>query len=55
MELHQNILKKLDAISEIPSTFYSKLSDLHQSDKKKGIEKLPLEGFQKLRCYFMQR
>jgi alanyl-tRNA synthetase len=36
-------LKELDVISEIPSTFYSKLSDLHQSEKKKGIEKLPLE------------
>ena len=37
-------LKEVDAISEIPSTFYSRLSDLHQSEKKKEIEKLPLEG-----------
>ena len=37
-------LKEVNAIQEIPSTFYSKLSDLHQSDKKKEIEKLPLEG-----------
>ena len=37
-------LKEVNAISEIPSTFYSKLSDLHQSEKKKEIEKLPLEG-----------
>jgi alanyl-tRNA synthetase len=36
-------LKELDVISEIPSTFYSKLSDLHQSEKKKDIENLPLE------------
>jgi alanyl-tRNA synthetase len=36
-------LKELDVISEIPSTFYAKLSDLHQSEKKKGIEKLPLD------------
>ena len=36
-------LKEIDVISEIPSTFYSKLSDLHQSDKKKGIESLPLD------------
>ena len=36
-------LKELDAISEIPSSFYSKLSDLHQSDKKKAIAELPLE------------
>ncbi len=39
-----DFLKEVDAISEIPSSFYSKLSDLHQSEKKKGIEKLPLEG-----------
>lgn len=37
-------LKEVDAISEIPSSFYSKLSDLHQSDKKKAIAELPLEG-----------
>ena len=36
-------LKEVDAITEIPSTFYSKLSDLHQSDKKKTIAELPLE------------
>ena len=36
-------LKEVDAISEIPSSFYSKLSDLHQSDKKKAFARLPLE------------
>jgi alanyl-tRNA synthetase len=36
-------LKEVDAISEIPSSFYSKLSDLHQSEKKKAITELPLE------------
>ena len=36
-------LREVNAISEIPSSFYSKLSDLHQSEKKKEIEKLPLE------------
>ncbi len=36
-------LREVNAISEIPSTFYSKLSDLHQSEKRKEIEKLPLE------------
>ena len=35
-------LREVDAISEIPSQFYSKLSDLHQSDKKKAITELPL-------------
>jgi len=36
-------LKEVDAISEVPSSFYSKLSDLHQSEKKKAIMELPLE------------
>ena len=36
-------LKEIDAISEIPSQFYTKLSDLHQSEKKKVITELPLE------------
>ena len=36
-------LKEIDAISEIPSQFYSKLSDLHQSEKKKAIAEIPLE------------
>ena len=39
-----DFLKEVSAIEEIPSSFYSKLSDLHQSEKKKDIEKLPLEG-----------
>jgi alanyl-tRNA synthetase len=37
-------LKEIDVISEIPSSFYEKLSDLHQSDKKKPMEQLELEG-----------
>ena len=37
-------LQEINVISEIPSTFYSQLSDLHQSEKKKDVEKLPLEG-----------
>ena len=45
-------LKEVDAIQEIPSTFYSKLSDLHQSDKKKEIEKLPLEGLPETETLF---
>ena len=36
-------LKEVDAIAEVPSSFYSKLSDLHQSEKKKAITELPLE------------
>ncbi len=37
-------LKEVDVISEIPSSFYAKLSDLHQSDKKKTMEQLSLEN-----------
>ena len=36
-------LKEVDAIEEVPSSFYSKLSYLHQSEKKKAITELPLE------------
>jgi alanyl-tRNA synthetase len=45
-------LKELDVISEIPSTFYSKLSDLHQSEKKKDIEKLPLDDLPETEMLF---
>ncbi|MDH3677448.1 MAG: alanine--tRNA ligase, partial [Nitrosopumilus sp.] len=45
-------LKELGVISEIPSTFYSKLSDLHQSEKKKEIEKLPLENIPETEMLF---
>ena len=37
-------LKEMKVISEIPSTFYAKLSDLHQSKKQKEQVNLPLEG-----------
>ena len=37
-------LRELNIISEVPSSFYSKLSDLHQSEKKSSIKQLPLEG-----------
>ncbi len=37
-------LKEMKVISEIPSTFYAKLSDLHQSKKQKEQMILPLEG-----------
>ncbi|MCY4491331.1 MAG: alanine--tRNA ligase [Thaumarchaeota archaeon] len=37
-------LKEVNAISEIPSTFYSRLSDLHQSEKKKKFANPPPEG-----------
>ncbi|MFB5634982.1 MAG: alanine--tRNA ligase-related protein, partial [Candidatus Nitrosomaritimum aestuariumsis] len=47
-------LKEVDAISEIPSSFYSKLSDLHQSDKKKTIAELPLEGLPETETLFYQ-
>lgn len=47
-------LKELNVISEIPSTFYSKLSDLHQSEKKKDIEKLPLENLPETEMLFYE-
>ena len=47
-------LKEVNAISEIPSSFYSKLSDLHQSDKKKAIAELPLEGLAETEMMFYQ-
>jgi alanyl-tRNA synthetase len=37
-------LKEYEAISEIPDSFYSKLSDLHQSEKKKATEEFDLAG-----------
>lgn len=45
-------LKEVNAISEIPSTFYSKLSDLHQSEKKKEIEQLPLDNIPETEMLF---
>jgi len=36
-------LKELEVIPEIPPTFYSKLADLHQSDKKKIQDEFPVE------------
>jgi len=37
-------LKEMNVISEIPSTFYTKLSELHQSKKSEKQEHIPLEG-----------
>lgn len=37
-------LKEYEVISEIPDSFYTKLSDLHQSEKKKAIEEFDLIG-----------
>jgi len=37
-------LKEMKVISDIPSTFYSKLSELHQSKKQKGQDQVSLEG-----------
>ncbi len=36
-------LKEVGVIGEIPSTFYSRLSDLHQSERKKEVRGLPLK------------
>jgi len=45
-------LKEINAISEIPSSFYAKLSDLHQSDKKKTVEQLSIEGLPETEMLF---
>lgn len=37
-------LKELQIISDIPDTFYTKLADLHQSEKKKAQEEFQLQG-----------
>jgi len=37
-------LKEMRVISDIPSTFYSKLSELHQSKKQKEQDQVSLEG-----------
>jgi alanyl-tRNA synthetase len=37
-------LKEMNVISDIPSTFYSKLSELHQSKKQKEQDQVSLEG-----------
>ncbi|PHY09495.1 MAG: alanine--tRNA ligase [Nitrosarchaeum sp.] len=45
-------LKELGVISEIPSTFYAKLSDLHQSEKKNKVQKLPLDNLPETEMLF---
>ena len=45
-------LKEIEVISEIPSTFYEKLSDLHQSDKKKTVEQLAIEDLPETEMLF---
>lgn len=39
-----DFLKELQIISEIPSTFYERLSELHQSEKAEKKEELTLDG-----------
>jgi len=45
-------LKETNVISEIPAAFYSKLSELHQSAKKKEQIQLPLEGLPETELLF---
>jgi len=45
-------LKEIEVISEIPSSFYEKLSDLHQSDKKKTAEQLAIEDLPETEMLF---
>ena len=45
-------LKELEVIPEIPPTFYSKLSDLHQTVATKEQRKLPLQDVQETELLF---
>ncbi len=45
-------LKEFEVIPEIPPTFYSKLSDLHQSATIKEKERLPLQGIPETELLF---
>ncbi|MCH6571604.1 MAG: alanine--tRNA ligase [Thaumarchaeota archaeon] len=45
-------LKEMNVISEIPSAFYSKLSELHQSAKREESEQLSLEGLPETELLF---
>ena len=37
-------LKEMNVISDVPSTFYSRLSELHQSKKQREQDQVSLEG-----------
>lgn len=45
-------LKEMSVISEIPSLFYSKLSELHQSAKREEQKHLPLDGLAETELLF---
>ena len=45
-------LKEMKVISEIPPAFYTKLSELHQSEKRKKQEEFPLEGLAETELLF---
>ncbi len=45
-------LKEVNVISEIPSSFYSKLSDLHQSEREKDTTELPLGEISETKALF---
>jgi alanyl-tRNA synthetase len=47
-------LKELGVIAEIPSTFYTKLADLHQSEKRKDIQKLSLENIPETQALYYE-
>ena len=47
-------LKEINVISEIPSSFYAKLADLHQSDKKNVAEQIPIEDIPETQMLFYE-
>ena len=48
-------LKEMKVISEIPSTFYAKLSDLHQSKKTKRTDNLTIRRNSRYRTSLLRR
>ena len=47
-------LKEINVISEIPSSFYVKLTDLHQLDKKNVAEQIPIEDIPETQMLFYE-
>ena len=47
-------LKELNVIEEIPSSFYMKLADLHQSEKKNIAEHIPIDNLPETQMLFYE-
>ena len=47
-------LKELNVIEEIPSSFYAKLTDLHQSEKRNIVEHIPIDNLPETQMLFYE-